>query len=70
MMQLEERNDVEHVDTDEPVCIDMLKPDDEPDTYSRRRRSFETDEICWNVDRIDERYCPLDGDYCPPVDGT
>ena len=59
---------------DEPVCVDLLEPDDETDddngTDSRRRRSFEIDEICWNVDRIDERFCPLDGEYCPPVDGN
>jgi len=59
---------------DEPVCVDLLEPDNEVDddngTDSRRRRSFEPDEICWNVDRIDERFCPLDGVYCPPVDGN
>jgi len=52
-----------------PVCVDLLKPDNETDTNSRTRRSFEPDEICWNVDRIDERTLPLDGDYCPPVQG-
>jgi len=69
MIQLLKRDDVESVSDDEPCCVDILEPDDEPDG-TRKRRSSETDEICWNVDRCDERSLPLDGDYCPPVQGN
>ena len=62
---------VERVEEDKPVCIDLLKPDNETvSDDSRSRRSFEPDEICWNIDRLDERSLPLDGDYCPPVQGS
>jgi len=64
---------VEHVDIDEPLCVDMLKPDDLSDddvVNSRRVKSVEMDEIDWNVDRIDKRLYPLDGDYCPLVNGN
>jgi len=54
------------------MCVDILNPDPDPEPVdsTRRRRSFEPDEICWNIDRCDERGLPpLDGTYCPPVDG-
>jgi len=61
---------VERVEEDNPMCVDMLRPDNETEIDSgRSRRSNEPDEICWNIDRIDERSLPLDGDYCPPVQG-
>jgi len=61
---------VERVEEDNPICVDVLRTDNETETDSgRSRRSFEPDEICWNIDRIDERSLPLDGDYCPPVQG-
>ena len=61
---------VERVEEDNPMCVDILKPDNETETDNgRNRRSFEPDEICWNIDRLDERSLPLDGDYCPPVQG-
>jgi len=73
-MQFEEHEDVEHVDIDEPLCVNMLKPEDLSDddraVTSRRLRSLEMDKIDWNVDRIDERLYPLDGDYCPLVNGN
>ena len=61
---------VERIEEDNPMCVDILKPDNETETDNgRNRRSIEPDEICWNIDRLDERFLPLDGDYCPPVQG-
>ena len=56
------------------MCVDILEPEPDPDpangASNRSKRSFEPDEICWNIDRCDERGLPpLDGVYCPPVDG-
>jgi len=64
---------INRIEIDRPMCVDILDPDPDPDssTSTRKRRSFEPDEFCWNIDRCDERGLPpLDGEYCPPVDGT
>ena len=62
---------VERVEEDNPMCVDILKPDSETETGNgRSQRSFEPDEICWNIDLLDERSLSLDGDYCPPVQGS
>ena len=69
-MQLENDPTIERVERDQPMCVDILIPDNETDNSTRRRRSFEPDEICWNIDRCDEGGLPpLDGEYLPPVDG-
>jgi len=71
ILQIAKDPNVESVEEDQPMCIDLLKPDNETETDNgRSRRSFEPDEICWNIDRLDERSLPLDGDYCPPVQGS
>ena len=53
------------------MCVDLLNPDPDPEAGNgRSRRSFEPDEICWNIDRCDESGLPpFDGEYCPPVEG-
>ena len=71
ILQIMNDPNVERVEEDKPMCVDILKPDNETETDNgRSRRSFEPDEICWNIDRLDERSLPLDGDYCPPVQGS
>jgi len=72
IVQLENDTTIERFERDQPMCVDILDPDPDPETdnSTRRRRSFEPDEICWNIDRCDEGGLPpLDGVYCPPVDG-
>ena len=69
ILQILKNKNVERVEEDKPMCVDILKPDNETDN-GRSRRSFEPDEICWNIDCLDERSLPLDGDYCPPVQGS
>ena len=67
-MQLANDPDVEKVEVDEPVCSDLVS--DEPETTSnRRRRSFDPNELTWNIDRLDERSLPLDGEFCPAATG-
>ncbi|XP_065900571.1 uncharacterized protein [Dysidea avara] len=69
--QILKNKNVERVEEDKPMCVDLLKPDNETETDNgRSRRSSEPDEICWNIDRLDERSLPLDGDYCPLVQGN
>ena len=71
ILQILKNKNVERVEEDKPMCVDLLKPDNETETDNCScRRSCEPDEICWNIDRLDERSLPLDGDYCPPVQGS
>ena len=58
---------MEKVEEDEPVCVDVTE-EPQPDS-SRRRRSFDPTELTWNIDRLDERSLPLDGEFCPAADG-
>ena len=59
---------MEKVELDQPVCDDIV---DEPDpgAPNRNRRSFDPTELTWNIDRLDERTLPLDGQYCPAAIG-
>ena len=56
------------MELDQPVCDDVY---DEPDpgVPNRNRRSFDPNELTWNIDRLDERTLPLDGEYCPAAIG-
>ena len=54
------------------MCDDVLigsepDPDEQND---RRKRSFDPTELTWNIDRLDERSLPLDGQFCPAADGN
>lgn len=62
------------MEEDLPVCDDTLSgsdPDPEPNRQSDRRgkRSFDPNELTWNIDRLDERSLPLDGQFCPAANG-
>ena len=56
------------MEVDEPVCSDLVSDEPEP-TSNRRRRSFDPTELTWNIDRLDQRSLPLDGQFCPAADG-
>ena len=58
--------DVEIVERDQPVCVDIVSDEPEP---SRKRRSFDPTQLTWNIDRLDERQLPLDGQFCPAATG-
>lgn len=52
------------------MCDDVLNGSDpDPGESNRNRRSFDPTELTWNIDRLDERSLPLDGQYCPAADG-
>ena len=53
------------MEEDKPVCVDVT---DEPEP-GRSKRSFDPNELTWNIDRLDERRLPLDGEFCPAADG-
>ena len=63
--------DVERVERDQIVCVDIEsagEPDPSPQS-GRKRRSFDPTELTWNIDRLDERNLPLDGQFCPAASG-
>ena len=68
--------DVERVERDQIVCVDIENGGDPDPTPSpspqpgRKRRSFDPTELTWNIDRLDERSLPLDGQFCPAAPGT
>ena len=69
-LQVQNSSSTETVEEDMPVCDDTLdggSPD--PSSSGRERRSFDPNELTWNIDRLDERTLPLDGQYCPAADG-
>ena len=59
------------MEVDELVCIDPVsdEPDEPEPTSNRTRRSFDPNELTWNIDRLDQRSLPLDGEFCPAADG-
>ena len=38
-------------------------------TPKRVRRSSHFNQLTWNIDRLDQRHLPLDGEFCPLADG-
>lgn len=52
-----------------PICDDDLSGSDPDPGSSRGKRSFDPNELTWNIDRLDERSLPLDGEFCPAADG-
>jgi len=53
------------VEEDMPCCID-LDPATENSSFIS---SFDPNELTWNIDRLDERQLPLDGQFCPAAKG-
>ena len=49
-----------------PVCDDVVEG---PDPNKIQTASFDPNELTWNIDRLDERQLPLDGQFCPAADG-
>ena len=35
----------------------------------KARRSSHSNQLTWNIDRLDQRHLPLDGEFCPLADG-
>ena len=62
--------DVERVERDQIVCADIVSDEPEPViNTTRKRRSCDPTQLTWNIDRLDERSLPLDGDFCPAATG-
>ena len=62
--------DVETVERDQPVCADIVSDEPEPsNNNSRKRRSFDPTQLTWNIDRLDQRQLPLDGQFYPAANG-
>ena len=37
--------------------------------FKKARRSPHSNHLPWNIDRLDQRHLPLDGEFCPLADG-
>ena len=61
--------DVERVERDQIVCADVVSDEPQPGISGRKRRSFDPTQLTWNIDRLDERRLPLDGQFCPASSG-
>ena len=58
------------MESDQPVCVDIdPEYNDNNDTMSRRKRSFDPTKLTWNIDRLDQRMLPLDNQFCPLANG-
>ena len=55
------------MERDQVMCVDDLHSG-EPEP-ARQRRSFDPNELTWNIDRLDQRSLPLDGQFCPAANG-
>ena len=55
------------MERDQVMCVDDLHSG-EPEP-ARQRRSFDPNELTWNIDRLDQRSVPLDGQFCPAANG-
>ena len=59
--------DVEKVERDQIVCVDII-PENASNTTASRKRGV-PGQLTWNIDRLDERRLPLDGQFCPAASG-
>ena len=61
--------DVERVERDQMTCVDIVSDEPQPGISGRKRRSLDPTQLTWNIDRLDERRLPLDGQFCPAASG-